>query len=434
MEKLQLSKLILYPTTSPGYIAFRLRDTGEFGVRTDEPCYKYPDDIKKGRERTMDLPPTLKDVRSECLWKKQQEQIQTPPLCTTQDTRGGRYLDFSTSVSTNLKILFLGDSVAEQFGKAFNSAATGIPDDVALMYAKEQLFSDSETNVTASSLAVEKELPNNPRVIFKKFMGNRMCLFASTPVRGGGSVALWRVVKLFSMSRRGLGTCNNRAGGWNEGQLTTLLGHEFTTTAAANDATSKIKIGKFDVIVLRIQLGWMSPSQITPEALHETISLCRDYIGARTVVVMTINFTNDVHNPREWAWVSSTNSMMREMASKFNKNATDSHSDFRVQIMEFANFTTQVHWANALTIHSADGVNYEYPDIHAPNASSPDYDQEAHFLFDRFKPWHAQNSHPHSIPTVCARMKDNFLDNRTGAFGGIRCVYNSIMEEDFTGV
>ena len=55
-------------------IAFRLRDTGEFGVRTDEPCYKYPDDIQRGRERTMDLPPTLTDVRSECLWKKHQTQ------------------------------------------------------------------------------------------------------------------------------------------------------------------------------------------------------------------------------------------------------------------------------------------------------------------------------------------------------------------------
>ena len=82
--------------------------------------------------------------------------------------------------------------------------------------------------------------------------------------------------------------------------------------------------------------GWMAPSTITREGLEETITLCRDYLGVETVVIMTINFTNDVHNPAEWTWASNMNSIIRELAQVFNKNATAHGSNFHIQIMEIS--------------------------------------------------------------------------------------------------
>ena len=176
--------------------------------------------------------------------------------------------------------------------------------------------------------------------------------------------------------------------------------------------------------------GWMAPSTITREGLEETITLCRDYLGVETVVIMTINFTNDVHNPAEWTWASNMNSIIRELAQVFNKNATAHGSNFHIQIMEFGNFTTQVHWANARTILSSTGLSYEYPNLDKPNVSIQDYDQkeEAQFLFDRFKPWHVQDKHPQSIPTVCGKMNDEYIDTDRGDIRK-NCTRNAIMDD-----
>jgi len=381
-------------------IAFRLRDytKSEYRAQAEKECHGDRD--KERDNRARDLPPTLVDVRSEYEWAG---SVAPDPVNRDKFGRGGRYLDFSTSVSTDLKVLFLGDSVAEQFGNAFDDAAT----------------TEAHLNPNATS---------STRIVLNSFrVGGQMrnCVFASAPVRGGGAVALWRVVKLFSMRRKGGGTCNNNAGGWNDHQLSSMLEQEFQP-ANANSFT----IGQFDAVVLRIQLGWMPPRAITKDTLNETISLCRDYIGARTVVVMTINFTNDVHNPAEWAWAASMNELLREMARTFNKNATEHQSEFRVQIMEFANFTTQVHWANARTIRAPDGDSFEYPNLMPPKASEHNWDQNATFLFDRFKPWHRMNHHPHSIPTVCSKMGEEFIyDNHQLKRVELRrqCRYNSVM-------
>ena len=133
------------------------------------------------------------------------------------------------------------------------------------------------------------------------------------------------------------------------------------------------RVGQFDAIVLRIQLGWMKPQAITREGILESITLCRDFLEAQTVVIMTINFTNDVHNPNEWAWAGSMNKEIRGLAQEFNQNSTDSRSSFRVQIMEFSDFTTQVHWANARTILAHSGQTYKYPNLRPPNVSLATY-------------------------------------------------------------
>lgn len=413
-------------------IAFQLRDTGEFGIRTDDPCYKEAEDKQRGWNRTMYLPPTLIDVRSARQWEAglldsaSKSRIGAQEVEDVINDRGGRILDFSTSVATDLKILFLGDSVAAQIGRAFDSAATGIPDIVALAAAKE---GGAHVNSTI--------LPPNPRVVIENFSVGGMvrdCIFASAPVRGGGAVAMWRVVKLLSMSRINTATCNSPKGGWNEQQLLNILEHKYNDPKRVeeNNNNTVSKIGKFDAVVLRIQLGWMRPGAITHEGIIETIELCRTLIGAETVVIMTINFTNDVHDKNEWKWAAKTNEWIREQARTINQNATSNGSKFRVLVMEFSDFTTQVHWANARTIRAPSGSDetYEYSNLNPPNLSIPNYEQEdeADFLFDRFKKWHVMNKHPHSIPTVCSRMGDKFVLKEEN-FERRQCERNAIMKD-----
>ena len=292
-----------------------------------------------------------------------------------------------------------------------------VPSENAKLYAEDNFNS-----------TVLSRIPESTRHAYAHFMGNRMCVFVSTPVRGGGTVALWRVVKLFSMSRINLQECNAFSGGWNPERLSQMLTHEMKDLdTKEGNATQQIvgKVGQFDAVVLRIQLGWMKPPAITQEGINETITLCRDYIGAQTVVIMTINFTNDVHNPSEWRWARGMNNNIRELAKAFNQNSRETGSNFRVLIMEFSTFTTQVHWANARQILTESNQTFAYPNIGTPNVSLPDYDQTASFLFDRFAPWHLQDRHPQSIPTVCSRMTGTYFlrGERRG------CVRNAIMSD-----
>eukprot|EP00581_Thalassiosira_minuscula_P015355 CAMPEP_0183720990 /NCGR_PEP_ID=MMETSP0737-20130205/13447_1 /TAXON_ID=385413 /ORGANISM="Thalassiosira miniscula, Strain CCMP1093" /LENGTH=149 /DNA_ID=CAMNT_0025950949 /DNA_START=22 /DNA_END=468 /DNA_ORIENTATION=- len=56
-------------------ISFQLRDTGEFGVRTDDSCYKNDEDARRFWTRTMELPPTLIDARSAKEWEVQAAKL-----------------------------------------------------------------------------------------------------------------------------------------------------------------------------------------------------------------------------------------------------------------------------------------------------------------------------------------------------------------------
>ena len=169
-------------------ISFQVRNTGEYHIKTDESCYKNAEDSQRGWNRTSKLPPTLIDTWSANDWANRTNQT------ITYNDEYGRILDFSTSVATDLKILFLGDSVGVQMAEGFDSAASGIPFGSALSYAKEV---DGINDTYLSSL------PPNPRHQIESFMKTRACTFSSGPIRGGGGIGLWRVVKLISMSRMG---------------------------------------------------------------------------------------------------------------------------------------------------------------------------------------------------------------------------------------
>ena len=86
----------------------------------------------------------------------------------------------------------------------------------------------------------------------------------------------------------------------------------------------------------------MAPKVITIEGIEESVRLCNTLIGATAVVIMTINFTNDVHNRGEWEWATKMNDKIRDLAKALNEEYASNGKNFRVLVLEFSDFTTQL--------------------------------------------------------------------------------------------
>ena len=100
---------------------------------------------------------------------KDREEL--PPSLQSSDE--GKLFDFTTTVSTNLNILWMGDSLGHQFSQGFEAAVLGAGYE-------------------------------NKRQVFMKYnVGSKQfdCLVASGPIRGGGVTAFWRYTKLLERSR-----------------------------------------------------------------------------------------------------------------------------------------------------------------------------------------------------------------------------------------
>lgn len=85
-------------------------------------------------------------------------------------------LGFTTTVATDLKIAFIGDSIAEQFAQAFDASVLGEGHE-ANRFARTYVNGRNGENV-------------------------HNCLSVSAPIRGGGVSAYWRVATLMHQSTR----------------------------------------------------------------------------------------------------------------------------------------------------------------------------------------------------------------------------------------
>jgi hypothetical protein len=122
--------------------------------------------------------------------------------------RDGLVLDFTASISTDLKILFIGDSVMLQLGEAFH-----------------QMVSGSSGNTQRTHIVA--------------------------PTICGGVSAIWRMTGLLSKSMEGKAPFkfpNHPGGGWSRKDIARFLNHEYKNTT----------VQRFDVVVFRIMHGWMT--------------------------------------------------------------------------------------------------------------------------------------------------------------------------------
>jgi len=255
------------------------RDPGESG---DHPVNRYGE-IQKRQRISYRLLRNASSYRSVFNnWVRCIPEKRTPLSPDLQNTLG-----FTTEVSTDLKLLFLGDSVSIMNSQMFEEVAGG---------------------------------DENSHTVLRYSWGTHEGLHVNTHIRGGGVVAGWRITALMKASGRRERPFGNVPGGhWVGSDVDALLGRSYRYPGE-NSNNTNTTIGSFDAMILRIPHGWMKLPMITRDRLSEAIELAHTLFGVQNVVILTLPFINNVQNPRDLATLRETNTMIQEFSREHSAN------------------------------------------------------------------------------------------------------------------
>ena len=275
-----------------------------------------------------------------------------------------KYFNFIASIKTDLKIIFIGDSVGAQFAQAFDSAV---------------LDEGQEDSARATKLYGF----NSNQDLF------HLCMSISAPIRGGGVSAFWRVTNLILRETNAWPSpskCKQFWRNWNEGQALAFLNHEYNSTEFALPSSVEYKqtssvaaefwqktklasfktgnvVNRFDAVVLRPQHGWLEFDHMkNATRIIESIETTHRILGATTIVITTLPLFNNVDTENDWKSVAEINRMIREVA----RNITESDGAIEyVLVQEFGNLTNQVLMENAkhldlISLHRARAIDYSH--------------------------------------------------------------------------
>ncbi|KAL7532351.1 hypothetical protein ACHAXR_004578 [Thalassiosira sp. AJA248-18] len=272
----------------------------------------------------------------------------------------GRLFDFTTTVSTNLNILFMGDSLAHQFSQGFEAAVLG------------------------------KGQEGKRHVHSKYNIGSKQfdCLVTSAPIRGGGATAFWRYTKLLERKRwKRIHPCYVMERNWGHNFVHNLLDYKYTDPAP--EASNKqLSISGFDAVVIRLPHGWMKAEELTYERIKEVVIFCQELLGARAVIFSTVGLDNNAVTPEMWAGVIKINEIIHDVAKSWEP-PSDGDGVQWILVQEFSNFTSSILHENGKFIG---------------------YDVTSNkFFFERLVG--GTTSWPQSIPMVCANKPKDNLDS-----------------------
>lgn len=271
----------------------------------------------------------------------------------------GRVLEFTSTISTSLKLISIGDSVTVQFSFSLD----------------EMLGGDELSSRT---------------VLWDSWIGH---LGGSIvwPTNGGGASATWRMTGLLSKKCEGLPPANNKGGGWSMKDVEMFLKHE-----NGDLLSSKPAVGKFDVVIFRTMHGWMPTEDITYERFIEAIHMAAELLGAETVILQTIPFTNNVKTVDDWKDMHRINNVLRNIAKNWHRqNSTKRIKHVHVLVHEYGQYINHITWMNARYL----GYNVSNP----VSVSNDILEKEGPtFLLDRLKDGKQFSA---SIPMVCSDLE-----------------------------
>ena len=324
-------------------------------------------------------------------------------LTSTLSDRG--VLDFKVSISTDLNMIFIGDSIASQLSQAFDATVL-------------------EPHYDYNSNSVKRHFHNSqhfPEVA-------HICVTESAPIRGGGVSAYMRhnlMISSSSMKRRGV--CGHGSKLWGLDVVDSLLDYQYQHPVSKQQHRYKsdnqsdeeelshrsTRVGRFNAAILKIPaLGWIKDiNSVTKEAIIEEIDLVGKYFGVETVIISTLTFSNNVKTLDDWEGIQKVNEMIRQIAKSWEFSPTKGISVRLILVQELANFTNQLIWTNAK--HMGYDVDLDF--------SINGWDgMKASFLLDRFERV-SKYFWPPSIPMVCSK-RPNVTNVRS-------CVQNKISPD-----
>jgi hypothetical protein len=193
------------------------------------------------------------------------------------------HVTVATTISTNLKIAMVGDSLGYQFFHALEDA------------------------MTASS--VTEHLP-----LYYTYRQIHEGLTLVSPVSGSGTLAFWRMTGMW------IGDAMNkplpyRGKGWLPDHATLLL-----NTTIHNQTTDGM-----DAMVFRIPHGWIRGGDVTVQSLNETVEHARKYLHVECIVLVAMFFNNNIRSHVGWQDLQEANARVRQFAAD---------SDFPILILD----------------------------------------------------------------------------------------------------
>jgi len=236
-----------------------------------------------------------------------------------------KVLNFTTTVTTDLNIIIMGDSIAVQLGQGFQEA---------------------------SGTADEN------RHVYRYSWGTHEGLSIAAPVRGGGAVAFWRIVDMWRRKNEGKPLPNLSGGGWLRQDAITLLNHSFCREQSELDncTTSHqffTKVKVFEVLIFWVPAGWIGYASVDEQSLKETVLMAEEFFQAQAVIFVAPGFTNNANSLEEVELASRrirtfSNIWWERRSNDDTKNGTGSVKF--VEILEFGNFSISLLKANAEAI------------------------------------------------------------------------------------
>ena len=351
------------------------------------------------------------------------------PLGTLPPSISGRsILNFTTTISTDLNIMFVGDSIAQQFAQGFYSSV--LEDENVGGHVIVRAFYNGQV------------LDINGQYFTRS--GLHVCSSIVAPTRGGGSASYFRVLELMSkQTESGYVNCK-REKTWSRQEAKRLSNYTYIYPPATTknelvkretnknngattwmlseppDATnrSSANINGIDVAVVRPQHGWMKLDEITRDRVIEQVELVHEVFGARVVIITTLPLNNNVITKDDWERVIQINGIIREIAYSWTPRSVESVQWVLVQ--EFANLTNQVLWHNAIHI----GYNASLPDFSISGWEGAGSTSD--IFLHRYKGLKDLRFEP-SIPMVCAHHIDQPFTTKNETAG--QCFFNRISRD-----
>lgn len=220
----------------------------------------------------------------------------SPYQCTDSKRRKRRFepreiyqtaglLDFGTTVQTNLKILFMGDSVGIQFSQAFEEAAGCMDRQVLRETASWQ---------------------QDDRMVHLEGLH-------SAPTVDGGWVAGWRMTGMLLPEGENKPLPNEAGGGWTRDDVVALAQHLHQKDSLE---TSNSK-PTFDTMIYRIPQGWIESKDVNNEKLRKTTELANEIFGVRSVIFITLPLCNNYMESSHITEMQKANQRILEFAQKY---------------------------------------------------------------------------------------------------------------------